>query len=140
MAQVESVGSLSLEDKALNEFRIQAHEVLPASDSDKKLVQQDLGEQRQQDTHEFLSQLLDCLGSIPQAGDGPPSPRSPVQPVRLEALEKELTAAAGIRVAEKVTQCPQGHQLQPWSAHAGTCDGCFRRVHAGEKVLDCRAC
>mmetsp|Transcript_89560 Transcript_89560/g.253846 ORF Transcript_89560/g.253846 Transcript_89560/m.253846 type:complete len:551 (-) Transcript_89560:77-1729(-) len=140
MERVESEGSVSLDDKALSQFRLQAHEVLPASDSDRTLVQQDLAEQRQQDTHEFLSQLLDCLGGIPPGGDEPLSPRMPVQPSRLEVLEKELTAAAGVRVAEKVTQCPQGHQLQPWAAHAGTCDGCFRRIRTGEKVMDCREC
>merc|ERR1719210_840144 len=30
--------------------------------------------------------------------------------------------------------------LQPWTAQAGTCDGCRRGVMRGERVMDCRPC
>eukprot|EP00429_Kryptoperidinium_foliaceum_P074748 CAMPEP_0176224160 /NCGR_PEP_ID=MMETSP0121_2-20121125/21112_1 /TAXON_ID=160619 /ORGANISM="Kryptoperidinium foliaceum, Strain CCMP 1326" /LENGTH=335 /DNA_ID=CAMNT_0017563407 /DNA_START=58 /DNA_END=1062 /DNA_ORIENTATION=+ len=41
---------------------------------------------------------------------------------------------------EKVAQCPGGHTLQPWTAQPGTCDGCQQRIHAGDRVMDCRHC
>jgi hypothetical protein len=37
-------------------------------------------------------------------------------------------------------KCPAGHQMQPWIAKAGTCDGCARKVQNGEQVMDCRQC
>mmetsp|Transcript_121118 Transcript_121118/g.353936 ORF Transcript_121118/g.353936 Transcript_121118/m.353936 type:complete len:205 (-) Transcript_121118:233-847(-) len=40
----------------------------------------------------------------------------------------------------KITDCPQGHQLQAWIARSGMCDGCGRQVFSGEKVMDCRQC
>merc|ERR1719203_1805835 len=42
--------------------------------------------------------------------------------------------------AMALSSCPQGHELQPWTAFAGTCDGCERRVREGEQVMDCRRC
>jgi len=38
------------------------------------------------------------------------------------------------------SQCPEGHELQAWSARAGTCDGCGAGVQEGETVMDCRWC
>jgi len=38
------------------------------------------------------------------------------------------------------TVCPAGHELKPWNARSGSCDGCHRFVRAGEQVMDCRAC
>uniref|UniRef100_A0A7S2CDA9 Uncharacterized protein n=1 Tax=Alexandrium andersonii TaxID=327968 RepID=A0A7S2CDA9_9DINO len=36
--------------------------------------------------------------------------------------------------------CPIGHELQPWTAPPGTCDGCGKRFPDGEQVMDCRRC
>jgi len=36
--------------------------------------------------------------------------------------------------------CPQGHELAPWLALKGSCDGCGRRICTGERVMDCRSC
>jgi len=36
--------------------------------------------------------------------------------------------------------CPAGHELQPWVARSGHCDGCTRQVQRGENVMDCRRC
>jgi len=36
--------------------------------------------------------------------------------------------------------CPQGHELAPWLALKGSCDGCGRIICTGEQVMDCRAC
>lgn len=40
----------------------------------------------------------------------------------------------------KVPSCPAGHELQLWAARSGKCDGCGRKVQAGELVMDCRRC
>jgi len=40
----------------------------------------------------------------------------------------------------KVWHCPAGHSLKPWKATAGSCDGCNRKVAAGEYVMVCRQC
>jgi len=40
----------------------------------------------------------------------------------------------------KVWHCPAGHSLEPWESTAGSCDGCNRRVAAGEYVMVCRQC
>mmetsp|Transcript_121565 Transcript_121565/g.388973 ORF Transcript_121565/g.388973 Transcript_121565/m.388973 type:complete len:739 (+) Transcript_121565:141-2357(+) len=82
--------------KALSDFQLHAMNALPAHDGE-KLIQVEARDQRQQDTHEFLSLLLDCLGGKPLAGEPPASPRNsgPVDKEtleRLEGLEKELTA------------------------------------------------
>jgi len=37
-------------------------------------------------------------------------------------------------------ECPDGHELQPWTARAGVCDGCHKKVRTGEQVMDCRRC
>lgn len=39
-----------------------------------------------------------------------------------------------------VTECPEGHALQPWVAPAGTCNGCGKKFPKGEQVMDCRRC
>uniref|UniRef100_A0A7S4QRU5 Uncharacterized protein n=1 Tax=Alexandrium monilatum TaxID=311494 RepID=A0A7S4QRU5_9DINO len=36
--------------------------------------------------------------------------------------------------------CPQRHELRPWIARQGHCDGCGRMVMKGERVMDCRQC
>lgn len=36
--------------------------------------------------------------------------------------------------------CPSGHELHPWAALPGTCDGCGRKVREDEQVMDCRRC
>lgn len=51
--------------------------------------------------------------------------------------------AAGPRAEGLLPQapkCPAGHELQPWTARAGLCDGCSNRVADGARVLDCRRC
>jgi len=133
---------ISSEDAALSAFRRAAALSLPASDGGRHLVQEDEKEQQQQDTHEFLSQLLDALSSAPLAGERPPTPRACDEQgsARLEAIEKELTVAAELRAAERLLRCPEGHMLQPWDAQPGSCDGCGRRIEDGETVMDCRCC
>lgn len=37
-------------------------------------------------------------------------------------------------------ECPFGHELQPWTAPAGTCHGCGKQFPDGEQVMDCRRC
>jgi len=37
-------------------------------------------------------------------------------------------------------QCPEGHDLLPWSAPAGMCHGCGKVFPDGEQVMDCRRC
>ena len=37
-------------------------------------------------------------------------------------------------------RCPIGHELAPWQALKGSCDGCGRLICTGERVMDCRAC
>jgi len=105
-------------------------------------VQEDEKEQQQQDTHEFLNQVLDALSSSPLVGEQPPTPRAcdDQGSARLEAIEKELTVAAELRVAERLSRCPEGHMLHPWDAQPGACDGCGRRIFDGETVMDCRCC
>mmetsp|Transcript_125470 Transcript_125470/g.349212 ORF Transcript_125470/g.349212 Transcript_125470/m.349212 type:complete len:286 (-) Transcript_125470:143-1000(-) len=36
--------------------------------------------------------------------------------------------------------CPAGHELQPWTATRGICNGCGKRFPDGEQVMDCRRC
>lgn len=38
------------------------------------------------------------------------------------------------------TLCPLGHELQPWAARKGLCDGCWGQVEENEQVMDCRRC
>lgn len=107
MDDAEGIGKLEHEDAELAEFRRQAAAELPAWGGGRGggLVQRDSRDQLQEDTHEFLSQLLDHLASRPQANERPPSPRSPGGQTRVEALEKELTQAAkDIRSARHGTQ------------------------------------
>merc|ERR1719221_344140 len=100
----EVTGQLSKDSEALNDFRDRAMEELPASDSAMKLVQREEAKQRQQDPHEFLSQLLDSLGTAPQVGEALSSPRVACDRARLEALEKELTASV------KIASCAKGNE------------------------------
>jgi len=48
------------------------------------------------------------------------------------------TAAAAD--AGALPQCAAGHPMQPAVAQAGNCDGCSKKVLAGEMVTDCRQC
>jgi len=36
--------------------------------------------------------------------------------------------------------CPNGHELLPWAAKFGLCDGCGNVVNEGDKTMDCRRC
>jgi len=36
--------------------------------------------------------------------------------------------------------CPEGHELLPWTAPAGVCQGCGKIFPNGEQVMDCRRC
>ncbi|CAK0791331.1 unnamed protein product, partial [Prorocentrum cordatum] len=54
------------------------------------------------------------------------------------ALDKNRIQAP--RGKDKCWTCPSGHLLQPWTAKTGICDGCSSDVHAGDSVMDCRAC
>mmetsp|Transcript_79947 Transcript_79947/g.222749 ORF Transcript_79947/g.222749 Transcript_79947/m.222749 type:complete len:566 (-) Transcript_79947:93-1790(-) len=95
MQLAEGEGHLVATSPALSSFRHYAMQELPASDRKRKLVQVDAALQRQQDTHEFFSQLLDYLGNA-HHDSAFASPRCPADRVRLEAVERELTAAAKV--------------------------------------------
>lgn len=138
MESAEQNGSLSKEDGSLAQFRVHASKALPSSDQQSTLVQPEPSKQRQGDSHEFLSQLLDVLGGA--SGEQPPSPRASPDSARIDQLEGELTQVLAAQADVKVSQCPQGHPLELWLARAGECDGCFRQVAKGERVLDCREC
>lgn len=56
------------------------------------------------------------------------------------ALDKNRIQGFGSSGKDKCWTCPSGHLLQPWTAKTGICDGCSRDVHAGDTVMDCRAC
>lgn len=53
-----------------------------------------------------------------------------------QKLDKSRIQGFGIQAS----QCPEGHELQPWEARSGTCDGCAKMVRYGEIVMDCRRC
>jgi len=86
--------SLPLDTPALCEFYLNAMSELPALAAGDKLVQWECSAQRQQDAHEFLNQLLDCLGSRPANGCHTPASPTKADSERLVALERELTEAA----------------------------------------------
>jgi len=88
--------SLPLDTPALCEFYLNAMSELPALAAGDKLVQWESSAQRQQDAHEFLNQLLDCLGSRPANGSHTPVSPTKADSERLVALERELTDAAKI--------------------------------------------
>jgi len=56
------------------------------------------------------------------------------------ALDKNRIQGFGSSGKDKCWTCPSGHLLQPWTAKTGICDGCSSDVHAGDSVMDCRAC
>lgn len=56
------------------------------------------------------------------------------------ALDKNRIQGFGSSGKDKCWTCPSGHLLQPWTAKTGICDGCSMDVHAGDPVMDCRAC
>ncbi|CAK0840348.1 unnamed protein product [Prorocentrum cordatum] len=37
-------------------------------------------------------------------------------------------------------ECPEGHELLPWTAKEGSCCGCGKLFPSGEQVMDCRRC
>jgi len=133
-AMQEAEGEDQVSPAALDDFRLNAHLELPASDRGKKLIQADSANQRQQDSHEFLSQLLDCLGSKPLAGEPPPSPRSSGPPdeetlKRLETVERELTQVMrrrdssadptmSVRVKQEVGNLLYEYSMIQWSLSA----------------------
>eukprot|EP00927_Polykrikos_kofoidii_P028229 TRINITY_DN24688_c0_g1_i1.p1 TRINITY_DN24688_c0_g1~~TRINITY_DN24688_c0_g1_i1.p1 ORF type:complete len:674 (+),score=85.72 TRINITY_DN24688_c0_g1_i1:114-2135(+) len=98
MELAESDGAVHADCEALAQFREFAMQTLPASDGTRKLVQKEQWAQRQQDTHEFLNQLLDYLGGAHDDSEVL-SPRCDPDKVRLEAVEKELTGAAKINAS-----------------------------------------
>eukprot|EP00419_Tripos_fusus_P053782 CAMPEP_0172802640 /NCGR_PEP_ID=MMETSP1075-20121228/4009_1 /TAXON_ID=2916 /ORGANISM="Ceratium fusus, Strain PA161109" /LENGTH=401 /DNA_ID=CAMNT_0013640949 /DNA_START=65 /DNA_END=1270 /DNA_ORIENTATION=+ len=57
-------------------------------------------------------------------------------------LDSAISKVLGVDCStqERESQCPQGHELQAWSARAGFCDGCRKPVEDGEQVMDCRWC
>merc|ERR550532_2945746 len=57
-------------------------------------------------------------------------------------LDSAISKVLGVDCStqERESQCPQGHELQAWSARAGVCDGCQKAVDDGEQVMDCRWC
>lgn len=54
--------------------------------------------------------------------------------------EGKPVAVDGLMSSQDCNYCHSGHSLQVADAPQGTCDGCGRRVEAGEKVSDCRMC
>lgn len=95
-AMQESETSDAVRPDALENFRHTAMKDMPASDNGRSLVQEMGRYQKQQDTHEFLNQLLDCLAKKPLPGEQVVSPRSTGPSdeetlKRLETLEWELT-------------------------------------------------
>merc|ERR1712048_687707 len=40
----------------------------------------------------------------------------------------------------KIVHCKNGHELTPYLALGGMCDGCKKRINNGDKVMDCRKC
>lgn len=94
MQLVEAEGQLPPDSGVLDEFRFLAMSELPASVAGEKLVQYDAFMQRQQDTHEFLSQLLDSLGNIDTSNDPKVDGADRRQiSADSEVLERELTEA-----------------------------------------------
>jgi len=97
----------------LEEFRLQAMTELSGGNGAQGLVQYEKASQKQQDTHEFLCQLLDCLGHSLQPHEDwqPSSPRGfEQQPGHLEALEKELLAARNKQVTACLGRNPQARR------------------------------
>eukprot|EP00929_Paragymnodinium_shiwhaense_P079118 TRINITY_DN41133_c0_g1_i1.p1 TRINITY_DN41133_c0_g1~~TRINITY_DN41133_c0_g1_i1.p1 ORF type:complete len:574 (+),score=146.09 TRINITY_DN41133_c0_g1_i1:126-1847(+) len=93
MEAAEQEGKLQEDCPVLRDLRSELMKALPASDSGKTLIQTSSGSQRQQDTHEFLQQLLDHLGcAFPDSKEA--SPRGAPDAERLEQVEKELMEAA----------------------------------------------
>jgi len=93
--QLADPGGCVLPDcQALGEFYLHAmNELTAPAAGGKKLLQWDAKEQRQQDAHEFLSQLLSHLGA--QLGDcEQQSLFVPGDTTRLAALQQELAEAA----------------------------------------------
>eukprot|EP00928_Gymnodinium_smaydae_P100376 TRINITY_DN9830_c0_g1_i1.p1 TRINITY_DN9830_c0_g1~~TRINITY_DN9830_c0_g1_i1.p1 ORF type:complete len:567 (+),score=106.44 TRINITY_DN9830_c0_g1_i1:111-1811(+) len=96
MSLAEDSGCLQADDDALVYFRDFAMRGLPASDGKQPLVQAERYHQRQQDTHEFLHQLLDYLGGALRDAAAC-SPRGcSANRTRLDSVEKELTRAAKV--------------------------------------------
>lgn len=102
MEFAEAEASVPYNSEPLGEFRFHAFEALPASDGNRKLVQWESSAQRQQDTHEFLSQILDYLGNHHEAQVQ--SPREALDRARLDSVEKELTKYARISTQDDASQ------------------------------------
>lgn len=54
--------------------------------------------------------------------------------------EESWWSSSGPAPQVYIKRCPQGHQLQPWAAKPGWCDGCGAKIKSGEAVMDCREC
>merc|ERR1711920_896611 len=76
---------------------------LPASDANRPLVHVRASLQRQQDPHEFLSQLLHYLGNA-HFDSSQASPRRPVNESSLEAVKAELTTVLRSNHADDETE------------------------------------
>jgi ubiquitin C-terminal hydrolase len=100
MTEAEVSGPLTFDNEAVSEFRFHAMNALPASDKKSKLIQSDSALQRQQDAHEFLSQLLSYLGSE-KVGSEEPEQVETLDTSQLEALQRELSHAARLALDAK---------------------------------------
>lgn len=100
MTDAEVSGQLSSDNEAVSEFRYHAMNDLPASDKQSKLIQSETGLQRQQDAHEFLSQLLSYLGTG-KIGSEEPEKVEQFDTAELEVLERELSHAARLALRAK---------------------------------------
>lgn len=54
--------------------------------------------------------------------------------------EESWWSSSGPAPKVYIKRCPQGHELQPWAAKPGWCDGCGAKIKSGEAVMDCREC
>lgn len=53
---------------------------------------------------------------------------------------RQRQESASAQAGHKQRACPEGHELLPWTAPAGVCQGCSKVFPDGEQVMDCRRC
>mmetsp|Transcript_25910 Transcript_25910/g.59849 ORF Transcript_25910/g.59849 Transcript_25910/m.59849 type:complete len:673 (-) Transcript_25910:100-2118(-) len=96
-----ATSQIELNAPALQEFRL--HAMTDMAGQAGALVQFENVSQKQHDAHEFLCQILDCIGNshdLSSEAEQPMSPRGyEVQPGYLDSLEKELFTARSKQVA-----------------------------------------
>ncbi|CAJ1327013.1 unnamed protein product [Effrenium voratum] len=56
------------------------------------------------------------------------------------AQQESSWFASSSTAAPQAPKCPAGHELAPWCAKPGWCDGCGAKIKAGQPVMDCRQC